>query len=114
MAIKFLCDIDDLGENWIEMSDRWTHAESKAAEKAMGGGWKDYLEYLATKVEGCRLQAGDVILTDFKDVTEQALDMMDLRLVGFVGGILQQTTMRLRALGNASARVSSPKQDGKK
>lgn len=114
MAIKFYCDIDDLGENWIEMSDRWTHAEAKAAEEAMSGGWADYLAYLAKKVEGCSLKAGGAILTNFADITESTLDMMDLRLVGFIGGILQQTTMRLRALGNASARVSSPKNDGKK
>lgn len=114
MAIKFFCDIEGMEANWIEMSDRWTQAEAKAAEEAMGGGWSDYLGYLKTKVSGCSLQAGDVLLTDFGDVTEQALDLMDLRLVGFVGGILQQTTMRLRALGNASARVSSPIFVGKK
>lgn len=114
MSIKFYCDIEGLSDNQIELSDKWTQSETKAAEEAMSGGWEVYLTALAPKVISCHLIVSDAILNDFADVTNEKLDMMDLRLVGFIGGILQNTTMRLRALGNASARVLSPLSDGKK
>jgi hypothetical protein len=54
-----------------------------------------------------------MVVEDFNDVTEEVIDAMDLVLVGFVGGILQQAVMRLKSLGNVSARVSLPQVVGK-
>lgn len=112
--IKFFCDIEGLQENWIGVSDSWTQAEAKAADDAMSGGWSDYLKFLSGKVESCNLIVNDSVIDDFSSIKEGTVDMMDLRLVGFIGGILQNAVMRLRALGNASARVSSPTVAGKK
>ena len=111
--IKFFCDIEGLQDNWIGMSERWTQGETKLAEAAMGQGWTDYLAFLAKKVESCNLLVGEMILSNFTEVTEESLDAMDLRLVGFIGGMISQTTIRLRSLGNASARVSSSMNVGK-
>jgi hypothetical protein len=111
--IKFNCDIDGLKDNFIGMSETWTQKESKAAEAAMSGGWTNYLAFLSTKVEACNLVTGNETITDFVNVTEEALDNMDLRLVGFIGGMVQQTVARLRALGNVSARVLSSTNGGK-
>lgn len=111
--IKFTCDIDGLRDNWIGMSETWTQRESKEAEEAMGKGWTEYLALLSKKIEACNLITGNGTIDDFADVTEESLDDMDLRLVGFIGGMLQQTITRLRALGNVSARVLSSTKDGK-
>lgn len=111
--IKFYCDIEGLKDNWIGVSEKWTQRESKEADAAMGEGWTAYLSFLSRKVEACNLITSDTTIETFADVTETVLDDMDLRLVGFVGGILQQTVARLRALGNVSARVSLPTTAGK-
>lgn len=112
--IKFFCDIEGLQENWIGMSESWTGKEAKAAEESMNGGWNEYLSFLSTKVDDCNIVAGDVIITDFKDINDITMDLLDVRLSGFIGGILQQTILRLRALGNAAARVSSSGNVGSK
>ena len=95
------------------MSESWTQRESKEAEASMSSGWTDYLTFLSKKIESCNLITVDGSITDFSKVTEDSLDGMDLRLVGFIGGMLQQTIARLRALGNVSARVLSSTNDGK-
>ena len=111
--IKFDCSLDGFTDNWIEVSERWTNAEAKALDAAMDGGWTTYLALLKKKVTRCRLVAGDMVVENFNDVTEEVIDSMDLVLVGFVGGILQQAVMRLKSLGNVSARVSLPQAAGK-
>jgi hypothetical protein len=111
--IKFYCDIEGFKDNWIGISERWTQKEAKAADAAMSDGWEAYLNFLSGKVDGCNIVTETGAITSFAEVTESTLDEMDLRLVGFIGGILQQAIARLRALGNVSARVSSPTNGGK-
>lgn len=111
--IKFTCDIDGLRDNWIGMSESWTQRESKEAEASMSAGWTEYLAFLSNKIEACNLITSNGTIEDFANVTEGSLDDMDLRLVGFIGGMLQQTIARLRALGNVSARVLLSTKDGK-
>jgi hypothetical protein len=111
--LKFYCDIEGLNDSWIGMAESWTQRESKEAELAMGSGWKEYLPVLGKKVEACNIVVGDTVISDFSTVTEEVVDQMDLRMVGFLGGLLQQTVIRLRALGNANARVLSSANAGK-
>ena len=112
--MKFHCEYEGFTDNWIDVSERWTNAEAKALDAAMDGGWKTYLELLKRKIVGCNLVAGDTVISDFSDVTEETIDNLDLIQVGFIGGILQNAVARLKSLGNVSARVSSPQRDGKR
>lgn len=111
--IKFDCSYEGFTDNWIEVSDRWTNSEAKALDAAMDGGWKSYLELLKKKVTRCRIVVGDIVVENFSDVDEEVIDSMDLVIVGFIGGILQNAVMRLKSLGNVSARVSLPQVAGK-
>lgn len=112
--IKFFCDIDGLKDNWIAFRDSWSQKEATAISDATKKGWAEYIPILAPKVDSCNLIVGDVVITDIMDVTEEVIEQMDLRLVGFLASSMPEAIARLRTLGNVSARVSSSLPDGKK
>jgi hypothetical protein len=103
--MRLHCDIEGLEDNWIDISEQWTRREFREMLDANGD---ELLAILHAKATACHIEAGDTVITDVADLTEDALDDIDLRLVGFIGGILVHAGVRLRELGNVSARPSSP------
>jgi len=103
--MRYYCDMDGLGDNWIEVSPSWTRREVREMHEAEG---PEFMDIWRRKVTACHLEKQDgEPITDPSIVTEDVLDDLDLRLLGFVGGVLSQATLDLRTLGNVSGRLSS-------
>ncbi|GIV82786.1 MAG: hypothetical protein KatS3mg051_2140 [Anaerolineae bacterium] len=105
MARRYYCDIEGLEENWVEVDERWTRREfDQLFEPEYNEQWLDWLH---RKVVACHIRAGDVVLDDPGELTEEALLDADLRLWGFLGGVLIRAAVDLRNLGNVSGRLWS-------
>lgn len=104
MAIRMECTAPGFEETWVEVSDRWTRREFKAMVDAGGAEW---LEMFHDKVTACHIQASGEAITDPAAVTEDALDDVDMQVLGFLGTVLLEAVAHLRSLGFMSGRVSS-------
>ena len=104
---RFYCEIDGFENNWIEIKSVWNRAEEKKLLQVMEP--ELYFELLRDKSEACHIELPDgTVITDVNELTEDALgDDIDLRLWGFVVGVLFRAREHLRNLGNMSARLSS-------
>jgi hypothetical protein len=106
MARRYYCNIEGLEANWIEVSERWTRRE--AVDYGTGRGTDHEFLWLRRKVVACHLVKDEVSLTDPEALAPEWFDDADLRLWGFVCGVLGQTLRDLRTLGNMSGRLWLP------
>jgi hypothetical protein len=102
--MRLYCDIEGLQDNWVDVADAWTRKEFRQMVESDGA---DFLEMFHAKVTGCHIESGDESIDDPAGITEDALDDIDMRLVGFLGSVLVTACVGLRSLGNVSARMSS-------
>ena len=102
--MRLYCDIDGLDKNWIEISDAWTRREYKDMVDAESA---EFFDILHAKATACHIETSGGVIEDPADITEDSIDDVDMRLVGFIGSVLVSACVRLRSLGNASARASS-------
>jgi len=106
MGIRFYCDVDGFEDNWVEVGQVWTRADEK---KLLGViDTEPYFDLLHRKAEACHVVLPDgTAINDVDGLTEEALgDDIDLRLWGFIVGVLFRAREHLRSLGNLSARLS--------
>lgn len=104
--MRIECGIEGLEENWIEFEAVWTRKEIKEWDQIDAG--EPLLAFIRRKATGCHLaRPGLAALTDPADLTEENLDLVDLRLVEFVGSAPTLAAYALRALGKLSGRPSS-------
>ncbi len=105
MALRYYCDIPGLEDNWVEVSEVWTLREVRAMLAATGD---EYYDLLHGKIEACHIERlGGEAITDPADITDEALEDVDLRLVDFLGGALPRAVEHLRSLGPTSGRLQS-------
>ena len=105
MSVRVVPDIPDLSENYIDVSDKWTRTEYKRLFDADG---EETLSITRSKLDGCHLQLDDgTFLDDPNLITDETLDRMDMRLIGFLGSATLRACNHLRSLGFLSARPSS-------
>lgn len=105
MARRYYCDIDGLTDNWVDVSEVWTRREfDQVFESAYAESWQ---EWVGRKVVACNIRAGDGVITDPALLTDEVLADADLRLWGFLGGVLIRAAVDLRNLGNVSGRLLS-------
>lgn len=107
MGIRFYCEIDGFQDNWIEVGTVWTRKDEK---QLLGVFDLDpYFDLMHTKAEACHIVLPDgTIVNDVSELSEEGLgDDIDLRLWGFIVGVLFSVREHLRSLGNLSARLSS-------
>lgn len=106
MARRYYCTIEGLEDNWVEVSERWTRRE--AVTYAETRTTEDEFAWLRRKVVACHLAKEGAVLTDPAALTPDWFDDADLRLWGFVCGVLGLTLRDLRTLGNMSGRLRLP------
>lgn len=105
MARRYFCDIEGLTENWVDVSEVWTRREYDLVfEAAYQENW---MEWFGKKATACHIVAGEVVLTDPAVLNDETLADADLRLWGFLGGVLVRAAWELKNLGNASGRLLS-------
>lgn len=111
-STHFYCSNEGYEDNWIKVENKWTGKESSEVDLATT--WGSLIPVLHAKVAECNLIRDDgSVMTDIKELTDDNYTDFSPVLQGFIGGILQQATNRLKSLGNVSARVLSPSKDGK-
>ena len=107
MGIRFYCEIDGFQDNWIEVGTVWTRKDEK---QLMGVFDLDpYFGLMQKLGEACHIILPDgTVVSEVSGLTEEGLgDDIDLRLWGFIVGVLFRAREHLRSLGNLSARLSS-------
>ncbi|KKN74774.1 hypothetical protein LCGC14_0386670 [marine sediment metagenome] len=107
MAIRFYCEIDGMQDNWIEVGSVWTRRDDKQLMAVED--MEPYFEQLHRLGEACHIVLpDDVVINDIAELSEENLgEDIDLRLWGFIVGVLYRAREHLRSLGNWSARLSS-------
>lgn len=103
MPVRMTPDIPDLAGNWLDVSDKWTRAEFKRLLDADGA---ETLAITRAKVVGCHIETDGGAIDDPAGLTEDALDHVDMRLLGFLGAAVLTAVTHLRSLGFRSARPS--------
>ena len=111
-STHFYCSNEGYEENWVEVDNKWTGVDAAAAD--MATTWTDVIPLLHSKVTACHLIRDDgSVMTDITELTFEKRVEFNPVVQGFVSGIPQQATNRLKSLGNVSARVLSSTKDGK-
>ena len=102
--MRIQCTLEDFPECCVEVSEKWTRAEERELVTANAD---QFIGLWQRKVLACNLRTEDgEYITKPADVTWDIIDQMDVRLAGFVGGVLATACMELRNLGKVSRRVS--------
>lgn len=106
MAIRIECSAPGFEANWVEMPDVWTRRDTVEMNTAQG---EAFWVLLRRRCTGCHLvmTTGDVIDTP-AGITVDAIQDADELLLAWLGNTMPIALARRRALGEASARVSSP------
>jgi hypothetical protein len=98
------CTLPEFEDCWLEVSERWTRAERTQLATANADQW---IALFGTKVLACNLRTEDgQVMTQPAAVTWDSIDLMDMRLAGFVGASLSTACSELLNLGKVSRRVS--------
>jgi hypothetical protein len=105
MPIRIECAAPGFERNWVEMPDVWTRRDTVEMNAAQG---EAFWELLRRRMVACHLEmaTGDVIDTP-AGVTVDAIQDADELLLAWLGNTMPIALARRRALGEASARVSS-------
>lgn len=100
------CIIEGFEDNYIEVTGDWIRSEH--VELVGLTETEEYLSWFRSKVTSMRLSAkGGGYVTDPQSMTMEVYNNLNLSLTGFVERSLYLATGSMRALGNASGRVSS-------
>jgi len=98
--------IDSVGENWLEVDERWTRRETKQMDAASVE--EIFTVWFPKKVLGlCLTKADGVQITRVEDLTLDALDDFDQRVYGFLMRALYKAVSDLFLSGTKSVRLSS-------
>lgn len=103
--VRIGCDAEGFEQNYIDVSPRWTQAEVQALA-AIDDDAALYA-LLRAKTVACHIEAGDGAITEPDGITPEAMRNADMLLIGWIGRVLPLAVAQRRALGNASARLSS-------
>ena len=114
MPVRIECDLDGLTANWVEIQDQgWSRRET--AELLALPDDDALYRFLRDrgKLTACHLElvTGKAIDTP-EGITEEAMLDADEALIAWLTRTGWLAIARRRALGNASARLSSPAKDG--
>lgn len=104
--MKIFCSVDGLESAWVDVTEvGWT---SRQLEELRTMNGADTLDMLQRKLVACELPTvGGEPVTDPAQITER-LDDFDLRLLGFLGGVLYDAAPLIRSLGFFTGRRFSP------
>lgn len=103
--MRMQCRVEGLEHNYIDVSDVWTRRDLRRLAEADGDEWVDIAR---EKLVTCHIDVvGGAAIEQPADLTIDALDSMDLRIVGWLGAALPYACSELRQLGFRSAVLSS-------
>ena len=105
MSVRIECSAPGFEQNWVEMPDVWTRRDTVEMQTAQG---EAFWQLLRRRMVACHLvmATGDV-LDKPEAVTTDAIQDADELLLAWLGNTMPIALARRRALGEASARVSS-------
>ena len=106
LLVRVSCGVEGLEAAWVDVTEvGWT---TKQLDELRTMNGADTLDMLRRKLTACELPTvdGDLV-TDPVQITEN-LDRFDLRLLGFLGGVLFDAAPLIRGLGFFTGRRSTP------
>ncbi len=104
--VRIYCDDTEYPDTWVDVAARWTQGEMETMLAVQGD---EFFAFLRSKVVACRIDTADGnAITDPAQLSAAGLKGVDVLLVGWLGAVLPLAVAKRRALGNASARLSSP------
>ena len=107
--IRIYCASPEYIDAWIDIQAKVTQEYIDAGEeaaKAAGTNDKWWLvRYLAT---ACRIPTDNGAITDPQEITVKTMAAVDVLVIGWLEDAVPNAIAQRRALGKASARLSSP------
>ncbi len=106
LLVRVSCGVEGLEAAWVDVTEvGWT---TKQLDELRTMNGADTLDMLQRKLTACFLPTVDgEPVTDPTRITEY-LDAFDLRLLGFLGGVLYDAAPLIRGLGFFTGRRSMP------
>jgi len=106
LHVRISCSVEGLESAWVDVTEvGWTTRQLDEL-RTMNGA--DTLDMLQRKLTACELPTVDgEPVTDPAQITAH-LDSFDLRLLGFLGGVLFDAAPLIRGLGFFTGRRSMP------
>jgi hypothetical protein len=105
--IRVYCDDPDYADTWIDIAGRWTLAEQRRMVEVADD---DFWSFLRAKTIACHIETGDgATITDPDQISGAGLADVDVLVIGWLGSVLPLAIAKRKALGNASARLSLPR-----
>lgn len=103
--MKISCSVEGLEAAWVDVTEvGWT---TKQLDELRTMNGADTLDMLQRKLTACELPTVDgELVTDPNEITAH-LDNFDLRLLGFLGGVLFDAAPLIRGLGFFTGRRST-------
>lgn len=107
MTLHYDCNLEDLAENWVEISEVWTRKEMKSL--ADTNEIETIRDFWYNKFTGCHIVTLDgTEIVDPRDLTLEIIEeQLDSRLCDFLGYVLMQACAHLRTLGPLSGQLLS-------
>lgn len=107
--IRIYCDYQEFTDAWIDIQAKVTQvaidaAEAAAKEAKMNDKWW-LVRHLAT---ACYIPTDTGAITNPQDITIERLNAADVLVIGWLEDAVPLAIAKRRALGKASARLSSP------
>ena len=103
--MRIECTAPGLERNWVDVADLWTRRDTTEMYAAQG---EAFYELLRRRLVACHVEltTGQAIDTP-AGITTDAIQDADEAVLGWLGVVLPIALAKRRALGEASARVSS-------
>ena len=103
--MRYDCDHPDFAGDYIEISDRWSRAQTGAIFEAAGEDDELFWQLLSAKVLSLNLSCVDApAITEAGDLTPARADDLDLRLFRWLNQCWMAHLNRLSDLGKALGR----------
>ena len=106
LLVRVSCGVEGLESAWVDVTEvGWTTRQLDELRMMNGA---ETLDMLQRKLVACELPTvGGELVTDPAQITAH-LDDFDLRLLGFLGGVLYDAAPLIRSLGFFTGRRSTP------
>lgn len=103
--MRIECSAPGFEANWVDVADAWTRRDTTEMYAAQG---EAFYELLRRRLVACHIELTTGQAIDAPaGITTDAIQDADEALLGWLGVVLPIALAKRRALGEASARVSS-------
>ena len=102
--MRINCELDGVGDVWLELEPRFTRRDVKALEEAEE---EQTIAMIRERLTACHIPTEGGAIDSPEEFTGARLEDADVAVIAWLGAVLPTVIGYRRALGNASLRLSS-------